>query len=298
MQEAKDDFAKLKASPEDDTRLQSLSDLLASISTPPTLLVAHVPAATKDTPTNDKYTNAVDGAVGSSSTYTIAYTPTYEQSHALAKAADFDRRLLTLEQGLGISSSLSAEAGEGGLPRAILPTLDSMDKQIAALSQASTANLDAISRRVRTLASDQDKLNDAREKAKALREELGKVGSAGILSSSSVQGSSRDDTDHEAKINALYGLLPTIESLAPMLPPLLDRLRSLRAIHADAATASQTLEQLEQRQVDMAAELKLWREGLEKLDGTVREGSTTVKVNMTVMEGWMKDLEERMAKLA
>lgn len=245
-------------------------------------------AAAKTTPA-DKDAEAEE--VGNS-TYTITYAPTYEQTHALAKAADFDRRLLALEKGLGISSSLSAEAGEGGLPRAILPTLDNMDKQIMTLAQASTANLDAISRRVRTLASDQDKLNDSREKAKALREELGKGSGA------SSQAQSADDAEQETKINALYGVLPTIESLAPMLPPLLDRLRSLRAIHADAATASQTLEQLEQKQTDMVAELKQWREGLQKLEETMKEGDSTVKGNMTVMEGWVKDLEERMTKLA
>ena len=244
VQEAKDEHAKLKASPdaEEDSRLQSLSDMLASMSMPSGVIRE---AATAKTTPADK--DAAEEEVGNS-TYTITYAPTYEQTHALAKAADFDRRLLALEKGLGISSSLSAEAGEGGLPRAILPTLDNMDKQIATLAQASTANLDAISRRVRTLASDQDKLNDTREKAKALREELGKS------SGSSPQVQPGEDAEQETKINALYGVLPTIESLAPMLPPLLDRLRSLRAIHADAATASQTLEQIEQRQADMTAE--------------------------------------------
>ncbi|KAJ3496873.1 hypothetical protein NLG97_g2337 [Lecanicillium saksenae] len=288
VQEAKDEYAKLKASPDsqEDARLQSLSDLLASMSTPSA--VTHKAATVKATPAD---TDAEAEELGNS-TYTITYAPTYEQTHAFAKAADFDRRLLALEKGLGISSSLSAEAGEGGLPRAILPTLDNMDKQIATLAQASTANLDAISRRVRTLASDQDKLNDAREKAKALREELGKA------SGSSSQAQLADNAEQDTKINALYGVLPTIESLAPMLPPLLDRLRSLRAIHADAATASQTLEQIEQRQADMTAELKQWREGLQKLEETMKEGDSTVKGNMTVMEGWVKDLEERMAKLA
>ncbi|KAJ4150931.1 hypothetical protein LMH87_011658 [Akanthomyces muscarius] len=288
VQEAKDEHAKLKASPdaEEDSRLQSLSDMLASMSMPSGVIRE---AATAKTTPADK--DAAEEEVGNS-TYTITYAPTYEQTHALAKAADFDRRLLALEKGLGISSSLSAEAGEGGLPRAILPTLDNMDKQIATLAQASTANLDAISRRVRTLASDQDKLNDTREKAKALREELGKS------SGSSPQVQPGEDAEQETKINALYGVLPTIESLAPMLPPLLDRLRSLRAIHADAATASQTLEQIEQRQADMTAELKQWREGLQKLEETMTEGDATVKGNMTVMQGWIKDLEARMAKLA
>ncbi|PMB66634.1 Dynactin subunit 2-A [Beauveria bassiana] len=288
VQEAKDEYATLQGSPDaqEDTRLQSLSDLLASMSSP-----SAVPGETATVNTNTADEGAAEREIGGP-TYTITYAPTYEQTHALAKAADFDRRLLALEKGLGISLSVSAEAGEGGLPRAILPTLDNMDKQIATLAQASTANLDAISRRVRTLASDQDKLNDAREKAKALREELGKA------SGSSSQAQADDSAEQETKINALYAVLPTIESLAPILPPLLDRLRSLRAIHADAAAASQTLDQIEQRQADMTAELKQWREGLQKLQETMKESDSTVKGNMTVMEGWVKDLEGRMAKLA
>ncbi|KAM0743651.1 hypothetical protein ACQRIT_001910 [Beauveria bassiana] len=288
VQEAKDEYATLKGSPDaqEDTRLQSLSDLLASMSSP-----SAVPGETATVNTTTADEGAAEREIGGP-TYTITYAPTYEQTHALAKAADFDRRLLALEKGLGISLSVSAEAGEGGLPRAILPTLDNMDKQIATLAQASTANLDAISRRVRTLASDQDKLNDAREKAKALREELGKA------SGSSSQAQADDSAEQETKINALYAVLPTIESLAPMLPPLLDRLRSLRAIHADAAAASQTLDQIEQRQADMTAELKQWREGLQKLEETMKESDSTVKGNMMVMEGWVKDLEGRMAKLA
>ncbi|KAF1730158.1 Dynactin subunit 2-A [Beauveria bassiana] len=288
VQEAKDEYATLKGSPDaqEDTRLQSLSDLLASMSSP-----SAVPGETATVNTTTADEGAAEREIGGP-TYTITYAPTYEQTHALAKAADFDRRLLALEKGLGISLSVSAEAGEGGLPRAILPTLDNMDKQIATLAQASTANLDAISRRVRTLASDQDKLNDAREKAKALREELGKA------SGPSSQAQADEFAEQETKINALYAVLPTIESLAPMLPPLLDRLRSLRAIHADAAAASQTLDQIEQRQADMTAELKQWREGLQKLEETMKESDSTVKANMTVMEGWVKDLEGRMAKLA
>ncbi|KAJ6445668.1 hypothetical protein O9K51_00431 [Purpureocillium lavendulum] len=288
--EAKEDYAKLKAdaatkehATHSDERLDSLSELLDGISTPLGVssgngaVKAFQPKAVTDDAT------ATDGP-----TYTVTYAPTYEQSHALAKAADFDRRLLLLEKALGISSSSAPEAGQDGLPRAILPTLDSMEKQISTLSQASTANLDAISRRVRTLASEQDKLNDSREKAKVLREELGKHAPA----------SPSDESEQEAKINALYGILPTIENLTPMLPPLLDRLRSLRAIHADAATASQTLERIETQQAEMTAELRQWKDGLEKMEGAIKDGDATVKGNAKVMEGWVKDLEERMAKLA
>ncbi|KAG5951199.1 hypothetical protein E4U53_003584 [Claviceps sorghi] len=276
--------SQLEASPTEG--LSSLSHVLDEIAKPLGLDTSQAPtnAAVSRSPAINQAEGvpAEDGA-----TYTITYAPSYEQSHALAKAADFDRRLLLLERALGISLSSATEAGSNGLPRAILPTLDALEKQISALSQASTSSLDAISRRVRTLAAEQEKLNDTREKAKALREELGKQSPAPV-----------DESEQESKIKALYGILPTIENLTPMLPPLLDRLRSLRAIHAEAATASQTLERIESQQTEMNGELKLWKEGLEKAEQSMKDGETLMKENVTVMEGWIKDLEARAAKFS
>ncbi|KAG7117011.1 Molybdopterin synthase sulfur carrier subunit like protein [Verticillium longisporum] len=209
--------------------------------------------------------------------YTITYAPTYEQSHALAKAADFDRRLVLLEKGIGIGSAALPEADTNGLPRAILPTLDALQRQIVTLSQASTSNLDAITRRVRTLTQEAHQLEKARQGAKAARESLG----GGSPSSAE----DAEDSEQTAKINALYGTLPTIESLAPLLPPLLDRLRSLRAVHADAASASEILERIEKQQADMTADMKQWREGLDKVEEAVREGGATMSGNMKVIEG-------------
>ncbi|KAH7137183.1 Dynamitin-domain-containing protein [Dactylonectria estremocensis] len=290
---AKDEYAKRKAttsakddddSDTNDERLVALSQVLDDISKPTSGRIA--PHVLKARPESNQEETS-DMPSGHNATYTVTYAPTFEQSHALAKAADFDRRLLMLEKGLGISSSLMPEADSNGLPRAILPTIDSMNKQISALAQASTANLDAISRRVRTLASEQEKLSDAREKAKSLREELGRH----------APSTPPEESEQEAKINALYGILPTIESLTPILPPLLDRLRSLRAIHADAATAGETLSRIETQQADMTNEIKQWNEGLEKIEAAMNESSDSVERNKTVMEGWMKDLEERIADL-
>ncbi|KAL7942238.1 Dynamitin domain-containing protein [Trichoderma barbatum] len=289
VEETKDEYAKRKgaaAGGDDgapgDMRLESLSQTLDDLSRR-----SGITGIQKIDPTSSSGNEPVEESLKAGPTYTITYAPTYEQTHALAKAADFDRRLLILERSLGISSSSMSEAGEGGLPRAILPTLDSLEKQISTLSQASTANLDTISRRVRALATEQDKLNESREKAKALREELGKhAGSPPI-----------DTSEQEAKVNALYAILPTIENLTPILPPLLDRLRSLRAIHADAATASQTLDQIEKQQAEIATEVKLWKDGIEKLEETVGNGDKVMKTNVEVMEGWVKDLEQRLEKL-
>ncbi|KAI1813322.1 Dynamitin-domain-containing protein [Poronia punctata] len=220
-------------------------------------------------------------------TYTVTYAPHYEQSHALAKVADFDWRLSLLEKAIGISATPELEGNR--LPRAIMPTLETLQNQIMTLSEASTASLDSISRRVRTLTQEAEQLEKSRKAAKTAQEELSSAGGPTVEA---------DDAEQIAKINALYGTLPTIENLTPLLPPLLDRLRSLRTIHADAATASETLARIEESQREMASDIKQWREGLEKVESTMKEGETAMSGNMTVVEGWVKELEAKVAQLS
>lgn len=221
--------------------------------------------------------------------------PSAAGAHALAQTADFDRRLVLLERSIGIEGGGDGTGTGTGLPRAILPTLDALQRQIGTLADASTASLDGISRRVRTLAQEADQLAKSRQAAKAAQEALADVGGKDPLPSSGNAGSGGDD---DTKINALYGTLPTIEQLAPLLPPLLDRLRSLRAIHADAAGASELLDELAQQQADTAAEVKQWRQGLDTIEAALRDGEATMGRNAQVMEGWVKGLEARLDKLA
>ncbi|KAH6634098.1 Dynamitin-domain-containing protein [Chaetomium sp. MPI-SDFR-AT-0129] len=225
--------------------------------------------------------------------YTITYAPNYEQTHALAKAADFDARLVVLEKALGIGSAAMPEFGSNGLPRAVVPLLENLHRQITTLSEASVPSLDSISRRVRALTQEAEDLEKARRNAKTAQDALASAGAAQTAETATLE-----DSEQTARINALYGTLPTIENLAPLLPPLLDRLRSLRMIHADAAAAADTLARLEQRQAEMAGEIKEWRDGLEKVENAVREGSTTMTKNVDVISGWVKDLEEKMSKLS
>jgi nuclear migration protein JNM1 len=221
-------------------------------------------------------------------TYTVTYAPTYQQSHALAKAADFDGRLAMLEKLLGLSLNSLPTTNE--VRSAVLPTLDTLQRQISMLSDSTPSSLDSISRRVRTLTQEADRLEESRKSAKAAQDALKAAGGGAVVEES-------EDSEQVAKINALYGTLSTIENLAPLLPSLLDRLRSLRAIHADAATASDSLERVEKRQADMAADIKKWKEGLEKVEEAMRASETTMGGNMKVIEGWVKELEEKMEKL-
>ncbi|OLN88500.1 Dynactin subunit 2 [Colletotrichum chlorophyti] len=296
IEEAKEEYGKRKEAaaqsvPEDQgEKLGSLSRILDEISRTIEPHTTHSraiqPASQPPKPSQEGSQDLLPSGIAA--TYTVTYAPTYEQSHALAKAADFDRRLVLLEKAIGIGSSALPEVDINGLPRAILPTLDGLQKQITTLSQASTSNLDTVSRRVRTLITEAQDLEKARQGAKSAQETLGN----GAVANDGVQ-----TPEQLAKINALYGTLPTIENLAPLLPPLLDRLRSLRAIHSDAATASEMLERIEKQQAEMAADLKQWKDGLEKVEEAVKDGTNAMTGNMNMMDAWVKDLEERIAKL-
>lgn len=306
IEEAKDEYGKHKAAekkPEaegealEEDELASLSQVLNEMSKHPEDLAQGLGFRTVRTASQlDKDltgTELKEAAGDSSATYTVTYAPSYEQTHALAKAADFDQRLALLEKSIGIGSSVLPELDASGLPRAIVPTLEKLQKQVSTLSEASSSSLDTISRKVRQLTQEAEQLEKSRRQAKQAKEALATTGTG----SSSPAMQESEDSEQTTKINALYSTLPTIEGLTPLLPPLLDRLRSLRAVHADAATASETLDRIEKRQTDMASDIKQWREGLEKIEAAIKDGEASIDNNTKIVEAWVKDLEEKMAKL-
>ncbi|KAI3400437.1 hypothetical protein diail_3058 [Diaporthe ilicicola] len=311
IEEAKEEYGRQKlqkdaagtkpadAEGDHEEELASLSQVLDEISKQPEDLAQGLgfrPVRVGPIPAREPKQDAIQGEPvdQDSTTYTVTYAPTYEQTHALAKAADFDERLALLEKAIGIGSSALPELDSSGLPRAIVPTLEKLQKQVSTLSEASSSSLDTISRKVRQLTQEAEQLEKARKQAKQAKEALASTGTG----SSSPTTPDSEDSEQTTKINALYSTLPTIESLTPLLPPLLDRLRSLRAIHADAATAGETLERIEKRQTDMASDIKQWREGLENIETAMQEGEESMGNNMKVVGGWVKDLEAKMTKLA
>lgn len=230
--------------------------------------------------------------------YTFSYSPNYQDRHTLAKVADFDSRLSMLERILGIDT-IPLPTQDHTPNKAILPALESLDRQMSAVSNSSDSFLDATHRRIRQLTFDAEKLTEARKAARAAQESLDESQTAERRTEASSQDPQQSkDPEQVYKINALYGTLPTIESLSPLLPPLLDKLRSLRSIHGDAANASQNLARVESRQETMTDELQHWREGLEKVEAALKQSEQTMSGNLTTVESWVKELEERMAKFS
>lgn len=231
-----------------------------------------------------------------SATYIVTYAPNHQEEHTLSKVSDFDSRLTLIEAALGLDA-IPLPTQERSPFKAVLPALDTLDRKLATLSTSTDTSLDKFSRRVRQLTQDAEKLEQARIAAKAAQEALSPSSGDFPLNGPAKDLDVLDDAEQRSKIKALYATLSTIESLAPLLPSVLDRLRSLRSFHADAATASQTLAKLETRQEDATQELQSWREGLKKVESAMEQGEQTVKGNTQTVEGWVKELEERMGKL-
>ncbi|KAF3491824.1 uncharacterized protein GIQ15_01341 [Arthroderma uncinatum] len=272
------------------------------------------------------------GAVGTDGTRADQHAggPT---SSILSQAASFDARLTLLEASLGLKNTpvpISPDDPSDTDIQPILPSLNHLSSQLSTLNSTLTANntqlslsnaqptplpvtttphIEALSSKIRKLTADAEALTTARHRAtEAARAAFSARIAAATsdepqpladptLSSPAAIESDAAANEQTAKIHALYTTLPTITSLHPLLPSILERLRSLRAIHAGAATASQDLDALEQRQADMKKEIDQWREGLKAMEEKVKESGETMKGNMEVMGPWVKDLEKRLDAL-
>ena len=177
-----------------------------------------------------------------------------DETTSVDKVAAYDARLAALEKSLGVEK-LDAPGSEAvNMP--LLPSLEMLERQMSALMTASSlASLEAASGRIRKLRED--------------AEQLSLMARDGHTNGDSSPTTSDDRTTAEPtisrtdmeKLQALYALLPTLQSLSPTVPALIERLQSLRTLHSGAANVAAELEEVERRQEEMDAELKAWREG-------------------------------------
>ncbi|KAJ9661813.1 hypothetical protein H2198_001778 [Neophaeococcomyces mojaviensis] len=102
---------------------------------------------------------------------------------------------------------------------------------------------------------------------------------------------------HANKISALYNVLPTIQSLQPLLPVVLERLRALSVIHVGAADVKTDIDEFESELSAQEKEIKTWQEALESAEKAMQENKEIMKENVEVVGGKVRGLEERVKKL-
>jgi nuclear migration protein JNM1 len=195
-----------------------------------------------------------------------------EVMRVLAQAADFDTRLSFLEQSLGLSSSHHSDLQQDDAPP-ILPTLSQLERSVN-LATLQPGSMEAAQSKAKQL------LKDAAQLARTKPPEAEATEPA--LS-----------PEQLSKINALYGLLPTIDSVSPTLPLILERLRSLQTVHTNAAGASEVLDEIEQRHEEQTKDIEIWRKALQAVEVSLKDGEGELKENVEKMSVWIKELEGR-----
>jgi nuclear migration protein JNM1 len=201
----------------------------------------------------------------------------------LNQAAEFDKRITQMESNLGLNGNTMPELSDQ-TPFPVASTLTRLEQTISLIGDASGKNLDAVTQNVKKLTAEAEHL-------KEVRQEAAQAGST------SGDGKAVTYPDQEAKINALYGTLPTIDKLSPMLPIVLERLRTLRLVHTSAWQADKVLTQLESRQSKQEQEIKGWERQLEVLEKNLKKAETAMVNNVNTVGNDVKMLEEKMAKL-
>ncbi|KAF2270699.1 hypothetical protein CC78DRAFT_139287 [Lojkania enalia] len=199
----------------------------------------------------------------------------------LNQAVDFDKRLEGLEKALGLNGNTMPDLGEKP-PFPVFSTLEKLEQTVGTMADASTGNLEQATVLVKKMIADAEQLKD-------IQQEVSRGGTPGLVADVK--------PDHEAKINALYGTLPTIDKLSPLLPLVLERLRTLRLVHTSAWQADEVLAELEHRQSKQEDEIKKWEKSLEVVEKDIKTCEGSLQQNMKVVGDWVKGLEERIAKM-
>jgi nuclear migration protein JNM1 len=201
--------------------------------------------------------------------------------YVLNQAAEFDTRLTQLERNLGLNGNTMPDIADK-TPFPVFTTLERIEQTIGLVGDATQGNLEAASTHIKSLIADAEQL---------------KVTQQDSSRTSETPKSPTHNSEQEAKVNALYGTLPSIEKLSPVVPLVLERLRTLRLVHTSAWQADEVLTELEKRQSQQEEEIKKWGNALEELDGDVMECEKALQSNMKVVRDWVKKIEEKVESL-
>ncbi|EST09024.1 Dynamitin [Kalmanozyma brasiliensis GHG001] len=202
-----------------------------------------------------------------------------------ADMAQLEARLSELESTLGLEQALLDESAPATRP--VLPTLSRLEHQLSLLSQP--RHLDAISRRVKVLVTEMDRVHDTRRK-------LNTTDAASTTTDSSASTSTLTPAEH-TKLQHLFDVSTRLEPLLPVLPSVLARLQTLSDLHSSAAHFGTALEELEDGKTEREQQEQEMEELLRKIEANMEENRGKVEANLESLQTRMEALSERLEKV-
>lgn len=182
------------------------------------------------------------------------------------------------------------------LPRPLLPSLVRIEHLLTLLTHP--RHLDGISRRIKVLVSELERLHEARRKLNTMGTQQAQVtnGDASAIPSSS---SSQAIIPYETmqKLETVMPLLSKLEPMIPVVPALLARLHSLNALHTSSNTFVEDMNILEASMNRSQASNSELRVMLTNLEASLSENQKTVTSNLQVVEDRMENISQRVKKL-
>ncbi|SCZ88395.1 BZ3500_MvSof-1268-A1-R1_Chr2-1g04382 [Microbotryum saponariae] len=233
---------------------------------------------------------------------------------------DLERRVAEIEKLVGASEADVDEAHP--IPPPLLTTVGRLDHLLTLLTQP--RHLDSISRRVKVLVSELERLHESRRKLGDTRPlnialsggmtvSNGPASSADkgptTMNTASVLGgsvshppqattsSTQLPPDALQKIDALFALLPRLDPLLPLAPRVLNRLRSLSTLHTSAHEFGSTLAQLREEVGRLTEAEKGLQEVVEGFGTSLEENEGRMKGNLEGLEKRVKEVVQRLEAL-
>ncbi|BGP24884.1 dynamitin subunit 2 [Rhodotorula toruloides] len=227
-----------------------------------------------------------------------------------AEEGEMEKRIARLEELLGASEADIDETH--AIPPPLVQSVSRLDHLLTLLTQP--RHLDSISRRIKVLVSDLERIHESRRKLGDTRP-LNVALSGGMTlttgvdaahiaapslsaSASGVSPAAQLPPDALQKIDALFALLPRLDPLIPLAPRLLSRLRSLSALHESATTFSTVLSTLKGEVERLGDDEKGLKEVLVGLETSFAENDERFKGNLQAFEKRMGEVVKRLDALA
>lgn len=206
------------------------------------------------------------------------------------QVGEVDKRLAVLERAVGIAdveldsvSTLDMAFSDYDLQNqlSLSDTLARLDHFMNVLTQP--RHLDSIARRVKVLLADLDRAAASRR--------------PGGPSSPAPGGSvTLSPTDLE-RLNSLFALLPRLDPLLPVIPPLLTRLRSLSTLHAESISIAEDLRGLQASDRTIGGEERELQAIVSGVQQGMSDATASISKNWESLQSRLKALDDKLAQL-
>ncbi|KAF7721825.1 Dynactin subunit 2 [Apophysomyces ossiformis] len=265
---------------------------------------------TKEQEANDDAVVVDKNDKGDVVTYELYYTPETAKLHKQTKVADIDERIAKIESLVGTAAGQGLEDLPSNIAStSLINTISKLEQQIMVLAQPKL--LDTVAKRVTTLNTALDRLNELKSGRKDVSSSLGySIGgvtatnplpAGGQPALGTAEGQNQENgglsNDTEEKVNRLFSTMEKIDPLLSLTPALLTRLKALQGLHTEAATFGRSVKVISEEQSRMSEELKSLTTTCDLLNQSLKENEESINKNINVIDTRMTELVQRVAAL-